>query len=173
VPIDASRSETVQNLAYVHAKCKNNEVSFIEADVLVDDERDIREVLETLAAQTERHKEKLKFTPLAEHIRTRSESRFSLTFDEIDKILAEPLCNSAHKYREYWSRRGYDKISECWLANGYKVAEIDLVKERVTLTRSEDTVAIILPPYLQKRVPPNCKAEMLNFFEHLKKKYGL
>jgi len=132
-------------------------------------------VLEQLATQTkiERRKEKLKFSPLASHFRELTASRLTLTFDEIGKIIGEPLCASAQKYKDYWYRRGYDRISECWLANGYKISNLDLDKRRVSFGRVNDNVSITLPSYLQGRIPPNCKAELDNFFAYMKSKYGL
>jgi RNA-directed DNA polymerase len=174
VPMDASRAEFVKNLAYIHGKCEYSDVQFIETEEPLDSENDINAVLETLSAQTERGRgAKLKFLPLAEHFRSLTVSRVTLTFGEIDKIMGEPLCASAQKYIEYWYRRGHNKISECWLANGYKITDLDFEKRRVTFVRTDDNVSVILPPYLQGRIPPNCKAELDNFFAFMKSKYGL
>ena len=175
VPLDVTRSPTVKNLAYVHAMCGYREIQFIEVDEPLDSENDLKTVLEQLATQTkiERRKEKLKFSPLASHFRELTASRLTLTFDEIEKIIGEPLCASAQKYKDYWYRRGYDRISECWLANGYKISNLDLDKRRVSFGRVNDNVSITLPSYLQGRIPPNCKAELDNFFAYMKSKYGL
>jgi RNA-directed DNA polymerase len=172
VAMDVTRAETVKNLAYIHAKCEYSEVEFVETDQTLDSGSDLQAVLEQLATKTERHRETLKFTPLAEHFRTLTASRVTLTFDEIGKILGEPLCASAQKYKDYWYRHGFDRISECWLANGYKISDLDLEKKRAIFAKTSDTVALILPLYLQGRIPPNCKAEIDNFFGYMKSKYG-
>ncbi|MDR0223355.1 MAG: hypothetical protein LBI38_07495 [Oscillospiraceae bacterium] len=170
-----SRSSTVKNLAYIHAMCGYREIQFIEVDEPLDSENDLRAVLEQLAMQNRivRREDKSKFSPLAAHFRSLDISRVTLTFDDIGKIIGEPLCVSARKYRDYWFRRGHDRISESWLANGYKINSLDIDKQKISFIRADDNAAIALPSYLQGRIPPNCKAELDNFFAFMKSKYGL
>ena len=75
--------------------------------------------------------EKLKIAPLTEHFRTLMASRVTLTLDKIGKIIGEPLCASARKYKDYWYRRGHKQISECQLVGGYKISDHDIEKKRV------------------------------------------
>jgi RNA-directed DNA polymerase len=180
VAMDVTRAETVKNLAYIHAKCEYSAVQFIDTDQTLDSENDVQTVLEQLASEQERRqpgsgrrKENLKFSLLSEHFRMLTSSRVTLTFDETDKILGEELCASARKYKDYWYRRGHDRISDCWLANGYKISDLDLEKKRVIFTKTTENVALTLPLYMQGRIPPNCKAEIDNFFGYMKSKYGL
>ncbi|GHV18864.1 group II intron reverse transcriptase/maturase [Clostridia bacterium] len=171
---DATYFATVKNLAYIHAKCEPLDVQFIETDAPLDSENDVQAVLEGLADKTKRYRSQtLKFSPLAAYFLTQSANKVTLTFKEIEKIIGAPLCASAHKYIEYWYRRGHERISECWLANGYKLTTLDLENERATFTRVDENVAAALPPFLQGRIPPNCKAELDNFYAFLKSKYGL
>jgi RNA-directed DNA polymerase len=174
VTMDAARLPSVKNLAYIHEKCEYSGVQFIETDATLESDSDIQAVLESLASQTERGRQtKLKFAPLSEHFRTLTASRVTLSFDEIDKILGEPLCASARKYKYYWYQGGHDRIAVCWRSNGYKLHDLDLGKKRVIFARTDDNAVLILPPYLQGRIPPNCKAELDNFFVYMKNKYGL
>ena len=77
-------------------------------------------------------KSKLKFNPLFEYFRVADEPRINLTFDELGDIIGEPLCKSAHKYREYWTRYGRGRLADCWRANGYKIKKLDLENKHVS-----------------------------------------
>ncbi|GHV40601.1 hypothetical protein FACS189490_06020 [Clostridia bacterium] len=59
-----------------------------------------------------------------------------------------------------------------WLAKGYKLTTLDLEKESATFTQVDENIATALSPFLQGRSPPNCKAELDNFYAFLKSKYG-
>jgi RNA-directed DNA polymerase len=171
---DATYFASVKNLAYIHAKCEPLDVQFIETDAPLDSENDVQAVLAGLADKSKRYRSQaLKFAPLAAHFLAASANKITLTFKDFEKIIGSPLCASAHKYIEYWYRRGHERISECWLANGYKLTTLELENQRATFTRVDDNVAAVLPPYLQGRIPPNCKAELDNFFAFMKSKYGL
>jgi hypothetical protein len=175
VAIDATKGETVKNIAYIHKVCEGAEVRYIQTDELPTNGFDLMELLEQLEGNARRGKPSLKFDPLFDHFHKRTEANFTLTFDEIGGILGEPLCATAHKQREYWSRRGFDKISECWIANGYSVKELDLRRELVRFTRDEKYgLPVNIPEaFLSGRVPPNAKAELENFIAHLRKKYAI
>jgi RNA-directed DNA polymerase len=171
---DVTYPLSLKNLAYIHAKCEPLDVQFIETDAPLESENDVQAVLAGLADKSKRYRSQaLKFAPLAAHFLAASANKVTLTFKEFEKIIGSPLCASAHKYIEYWYRRGHERISECWLSNGYKLTTLELENQRATFTRVDDNVVAILPPYLQGRIPPNCKAELDNFFAFMKSKYGL
>jgi hypothetical protein len=120
-------------------------------------------------------RKKSKFYPLTEHFRGRNDSIFTLTFAEIEKILREPLCASAHKYKDYWSRRSDKCISYAWISNGYKIKTLNFEKKKVVFERTEDMgEAVEIPEVFRtKRIPSGAKAEMEVMFEYIKNKYGL
>ena len=82
-----------------------------------------------------RQKHKLKFGALFEYFRMATDSYLTFTFDELGEIIGEPLCDSAYRYREYWTRRGRSRLADCWYANGYKIKKLDLVNKYVTFYR--------------------------------------
>ena len=79
-----------------------------------------------------KQKTKLKFGSLFEYFKTNTEQQLTLTFDELGEIIGEPLCASAHKYREYWTRYGRSRLADCWYANGYKIKKLDLANKMVS-----------------------------------------
>jgi RNA-directed DNA polymerase len=172
--IDASKAESVKNLAYIHKRCETSEIAYIRTDGPLYGAADIYELLEKMT-QANRNKKGLKFDGLATHFRERADASFALTFDEIGKIIGAPLCASAFRYREYWHRRGTGKISECWLANGYAIRGLDLERRRVQFARDEKYgLPVNIPDvFLSGRVPPNAKAELENHFAYVRKKYAI
>jgi hypothetical protein len=116
----------------------------------------------------------LKFKPISEYFRQQTSAIFTLTFDDFEKILGEPLNKTANKFKGYWYRKGERKISNSWLSNGYKIRKIDLQKKRIVFVRFENNLPVKIPDvFLRGRVPENTKAELENFFDYLIKKYGL
>ena len=98
-------------------------------------------------------KSKLKFGPLFEYFRAADTPKINLTFDELGDIIGEPLCVSAYKYREYWTRYGRGRLADCWRANGYKIKKLDLNNKRVSfyqvninasLNESDFTTEVVL-----------------------------
>lgn len=175
IPIDATRPETQRNIAYVHAHCSLGQAEFINADSSFDYQLDIYGLLERMYAQEGRRKPKHKFDPLTEYFRHKNEAIFTLTFADFGEIIGEELCDSAHKFVEWWRRRGTDKISSAWLSNGYVIQNLDLDGKRVVFHRDEQSgTAVKIPDvYLHGRVPNGAKTELENFFEYLAKKYGI
>jgi RNA-directed DNA polymerase len=176
VMIDPTRPETPKNQAYIHQYCSLGEAEFYNSDMDIDSDFDLYDFLEKLSGPTSRQGgKKYKFSQLTEYFRLKDDSVFTLTFIEIEKIMGTLLCESAKKYLDYWYRKGDLKISHAWLSNGYKIRKLDFEKKRVIYERSEDFGKAIKIPdiILNGRVPVNVKQEVENFFDYIKKKYGL
>ena len=86
-------------------------------------------------APQQKRRSRLKFDPLDEYFRTSSEDNFTLTFDKLGEILGKPLCASAYKFREYWSRNGRGRLPDAWRSNGYKIKALDMESQCVTFIR--------------------------------------
>jgi hypothetical protein len=86
---------------------------------------------------------KTKFDPLFQYFRLQTAGAITLTFAEIAGIIGHPLCETAYKVPAYWRRSvrgGYSRISDCWVANGYVIAELSLENQRVKFARTAVTV---------------------------------
>jgi RNA-directed DNA polymerase len=173
---DQAHGGGLRDLAYVHDYCRAGQAEFYDCDLTVDSRADIAGLLARMSeGKLPRLNKKYMFAPLTEHIRLKHDSVFTLTFDEIDGIIDKPLCHSARNYIEWWYRRGEYKISSCWLTNGYRIRNLDLVKHKVVLERIEEAgEAVSIPEvFLSGRVPKDAKVELETLFEHIRKKYGL
>ena len=163
-----------KNLAYVHAQCEQNEIEFIASEEPIESAVDIVAVLKKLAKKSSKRKSVSRFASVSEYFRQQTGAMFTLTFDDFADILGEPLCKSASKSSGYWYRKGDGKISDAWLANGYKIKKLDLPRRRVAFVRVGGDLPVKIPEvFLRGRVPPNAKAELEIFFDYLLKKYGL
>jgi hypothetical protein len=85
------------------------------------------------------------------------------------------LCQTAKTKSSYWHTSGENRISHCWISNGYKIRSISFEKKRIVFQRFEDLgEAINIPPvFLSGRLPPRAKAELEILFAYIKNKYGL
>jgi hypothetical protein len=82
---------------------------------------------------------KRKFDSLYAFFRDNRASAIALTFGEVEEIIGSALCETAYKSPHYWSRSGrsggYSRIGDCWEANGYKLADLDLDAKRAAFER--------------------------------------
>jgi hypothetical protein len=74
------------------------QAEFYESEGEVNTPFDLSELLTRINATPSNIAKKGKFTLLTEYFRQRSEVVFTLTFGDIEKILGQPLCDSAHKF---------------------------------------------------------------------------
>jgi hypothetical protein len=80
-------------------------------------------------------RKKLKFDALGAWFRAATAPTLELTFAEIGDIIGEPLCAYAYGHSDYWQRRGRSRISDCWLANGYRLLKLDFDGELARFVR--------------------------------------
>jgi DNA-binding XRE family transcriptional regulator len=79
-----------------------------------------------------------KYHGLFEHLRRRAEPTVTLTFREIEAMLAGPLPASARAGRAFWSNRtGTGLQASAWLDAGFRVAEVDLDAATVAFVRKK------------------------------------
>src|SRR6056297_348792 len=70
-----------------------------------------------------------KYAPLEEYLRSAGHQEISLTFEEIESILSQPLPRSARDIRSWWSNpRGTQGLSQqsAWIDAGYHVSSVSL-----------------------------------------------
>ena len=177
VQMDLARPATPRNQAYVHENCSHGQSEFYSSDFPVDTVLELNKLLQELnedSISCEPGK-KYKFSPLGAYFRRRNDNKFTLAFDEIEKIMGSQLCDSAKKFIDYWYRKGELRISAAWHYNGYKIHKLDLENRRVSFEKVKNYgEALEIPEiFLSGRIPANVKIIIENFFKHIKTKYGL
>lgn len=82
-----------------------------------------------------------KYAPLAYHLlkQPQSQSRLTLTFDEIEKIITASLPATAREHRAWWANDSTAHVqSKQWLKVNWRVVSINMTEEKVTFARARD-----------------------------------
>lgn len=175
VEVDASQTKMVARNAYVHKRCLDCSVDFIDTDQPPSSITDIMELLKTLDGSKRPIGQK--YLALSEFFRTCDKNSVTLTFKDIEGFLGEPLGATALR-KEFWYRTGFTCISQCWLDNGYEIKTLHLEeRKRVVFhltSQSKNTSSVDIPPAIKYgRVPLQAKYELENYFQYIIKRYGL
>jgi RNA-directed DNA polymerase len=174
VTINPARNKSTKNLAYVHEYCKGGQAEFYNSDFEVGSNYDLCALLTRMQNET-RNQKQHKYRPLLEYFNQRDEAVFTLTFEEIEKIIGRKLPNSAIVHPNFWYSVGETVMSFSWTSNGYKIRKLDRTKKRVVFERKINLGDFVNIPsvFLSSRLPPAARAEMDIMFEYIRKKYGL
>lgn len=100
----------------------------------------------------------------------------TLTFKQVEEIDGQALPPTAWKCNSYWySRMTCNTIAEAWNTESYQLVKLDMKKGSARFQRRrEGLVHIQLPHWLmEEKIPEDARSELQNYFEHIKKKYGL
>lgn len=73
-----------------------------------------------------------KFINLSNYFKSQNSTSFTLTFDEIEKIIGHSDLHLSNKNRAYFANVERNPIAKSWLNNGYRLLHID--KRKGTLT---------------------------------------
>jgi hypothetical protein len=79
-----------------------------------------------------------KYLPLARRLINETRSSVTFSFAEIEKIIGEPLPNSARRYRAWWANESQTGHVQAlgWMTIGWRVAEVDFGNECVVFRRA-------------------------------------
>jgi DNA-binding transcriptional regulator YiaG len=83
-------------------------------------------------------KDESKYRPLYEHLRQIDKDELTLTLAAIKRLVGGSLPDSALE-RGWWSNRQNALQASAWMEAGYRVAELDLNKKRVTFRKLKPT----------------------------------
>ena len=101
--------------------------------------------------------------------------KIKLSIKGIEKILGFKLCNSAYKYKTYYTANKDGLISDAWRLNGYKVEIVDLEKQELVFVKVKNKRNKIKIPEQLYRA--NLSKEAVNevnaFLQDIIKKYRL
>jgi len=175
IQINIMKGKSISNLALVHSFCLQNNYEKTSTRDEISTHGDLLGVLEKLHSN---QKDKVNFRPyelLNNYFFNLEESTHSLTFEQIEKIMKTPLCQSAYKYKSYWQGKQEGLIAKCWIDNGYIIQNIHLDKKYIVFRKDDSNISKLNIPavFLTKKIPLNAKYEIENYLEHIKRKYGL
>ncbi len=177
IPIDITKKMNLANTAYIHSFCKEDELVYRtitdEAELLQSD--DIMSLLYRLKNDKIQEYEYKPFERLQQYFLELDASPYSLSFDEIERIMEAPLCPSAYKYSGYWHNKNSGSIAGCWLDNGYVIQRLHLDKKYIVFRKENTNISKLIIPsvFLTKKIPIDAKYEVENYLAFIKKKYGL
>lgn len=77
-----------------------------------------------------------KFKGLSNYFENLEEDRVELTFQQIEGLIGEKLCNSAYIHKEYWYVDKTHTFPNNWLDNNYRMISLDLKNQRVVFVKN-------------------------------------
>lgn len=171
-----TRNNVINDMAYVHSFCKDDELLYIETEILHMNNSNLHQILNEIKKDNKHpNKKKWKFRALEEYFYKSSKTPISLTFSEIEKIIGFPLCESAYKYSAYWHQEKKGNIANAWLNQGYEILKLDIENKKVLFKKTlpKSSKLTIPPIFLTNKIPNTAKYEIEDFFDYIVKKYRL
>ena len=131
---------STSNLAYIHSTCEQDEAIFIQTDIENPSNIDVFEIAKetTENDDTLKEKSKISYSVLKEYFSKRNESKFALTFSEIEEILKNKLCSLAYKYKSFLHRKSKREFADSWQSEGFEVSEIDFKKQKAYFHKADN-----------------------------------
>ena len=79
----------------------------------------------------------MKYDPLRLYLRQQTQTRVTMTFQQIEAVIGGRLPASARKHRPWWANdaRGHAHAG-AWLGEGYRTEEVDMEGEKLVFVRS-------------------------------------
>lgn len=171
-----SETNRIQDMAYVHSFCKNDELLYIDTDIMHLTASNLRQIFEDI----DDDKKPLgtstgKFKELENFFHSQNKTPITLTFKDLEKLVGYKLCHSAFKYPAYWYQKRTGSISCAWLDQNYEILKLDMKNQKVTFTRIQSKSSKLNIPevFLTNKIPDGAKYELEEFFGYITKKYGL
>jgi hypothetical protein len=181
ITIDPTRSDKMENKAYIHRICEQNE--YIYHYTLDDlDGMTPLEVDEMLiyASAEKKVKHKLKgewkYRKLEDYFEKSKRNRFTLSFKKLEKISGYPLSDSMKRDKNRWRARTVNNtLPDAWEAEGYKIAALDLENEMVTFEKKVSGRAKLEIPavLLETEIPVHVKEEIEHYLKTIVRIRGI
>lgn len=187
------RGRHVGNLLYIHRQCAYDTVADMDRPR---EHINLFTLLENYLCNTP--PEKSPYKDLTEFFRLKNEMPITLTFQQIEKIIGEPLPWEADQYEAFWlddepgttspmwQEEGYSPypvepsprdycICESWLSQGYDLKAVHLKERRVVFRRTVTGMSgLKIPQELTRgKLPDAAVYEAERFFAYLIRRFGL
>ena len=169
-----TKDKTIRNIAYVHTYCKESVIEYIDIGDEYINAVNLKEIiLEIENRKAQKSKKESKFINLTAYFHNVKKVNVSLSFKDMEKILGFKLCNSAYKYRSYFTNNKDGMIGETWTKQGYKIKKIDMKNEKIEFERFDfRRTKVIIPKFLYRLdLPQELIEETNKFFARLKERY--
>lgn len=169
-----SKDISIKNKAYVHDFCVNDEMIFINSDIVNIRNIDVYEIVKDLESSPPKNKRKSIYASLTDYFYSTSKSPITLSFSDIEKILGFKLCNSAYKYTCYWYRKGAGLFPNSWTSQGYHIVKLDLKNQKIIFRKNTQKSSKLNIPavFMTSKISDSAKYELEHFFQYIIKKYG-
>jgi hypothetical protein len=78
-----------------------------------------------------------KYAALESFLAERGWSEVPMTFDDIERVVGNPLPPRASKHRAWWSNSPTNNVmTQAWLNAGYKTERVDMANRKLTFVRA-------------------------------------
>jgi len=167
------KDKSTNNMAYIHKSCEDAQIQYVKLqDKDIKDIR-VKDIIKEIAPRQK--KKESKFIKLTEYFHNLKKNKVTLKFTDIEKIAALKLCDSAYKYRTYFTNKQAGSISETWREQGYKISKIDLENKKISFERVEfKRTKVVIPKFLYRNdLPMELVNEIKTFVLHIQEKYRI
>lgn len=185
-----------ENLIYIHKRCRFDSFSRGKVDYL--EPIELVELLQDL--QADEPPCAYPYWGLQEYFRLCEKPVVSLTFDQIEKIIGEPLGWEANYFEEFWYEGLYDEnrddwrdqrnfiaepsilpeapshpIADAWISQGYRLQRLHLAEKRVVFHRAVvGTQGLRIPaPLIQQRIPDEAAHKLRVVFQEVMNDFAI
>lgn len=187
------QGRSARNLMYIHRQCAYDTLTKIDDN---DEPLDFFSIVGDLI--TDAPASKSPYLELTEFFRVTNKTPFSLTFKEIEKILADPLPWESKLFKSFWydDTPGYSSpmweeekfpfnsveptkrdycICDSWTSQGYAIKALHMDQQRVVFRRIVNYKSGLTVPkeLLSRKLPDAAIYELRQFFKYIIKKYAL
>lgn len=163
----------VSKNAYIHKRCLENTIEFIDVDVEPSSIEDLNEIVDRVNSTKTKLDEK--YLKLYDFFKKHEAKSFCLTFHQIEEYLGYEL-DERYKELNAWHKKNIGSMNHCWLDNDFEVKTVNFTTKRVSFVPIEDCknmVYVNCDRYKNKRMPIEAAYEYNHFVEYLDDKYGL
>lgn len=167
------RDKSTRNMAYIHKACEDAQIQYVKIeDKDINDVR-VKDIIKEIVPKNKSRKKESKFIKLTEYFHNLRKNKVTLKFSDIERISGVNLCDSAYKYRTYFTNKQEGSIGESWRKQGYKVSKIDLENKKISFERVEfKRTKVVIPKFLYRNdLPMELVSEIKTFFLHIQEKY--
>lgn len=176
---------------YIHDFCKNSIFEYVESD-LYSDGLDVFQLLESVLHF--QHEEQDPYYSLRQFFLEETRQKFTLTFEEIEKINGEKLPYEAVFTSRFWFDVGFGyfgedeefpdhaikypetdvQIAGAWIENGYKIIRLDRVKSKIIFQKENHAITQLKIPkrLVEAKISKQAAHELEQHFKYIMDKYG-
>ena len=173
--IKNSKDRSIKNMGYIHALCENSIYEYAKVEENDFKSINLKEILQDIKSKNMRKNKQSKFFKLTDFFHNLRKNKAILKFKDIEKICDCKLCESAYKYRTYFTNKQKGAISEHWIRQGFELIKIDMQNQKLYFERKNfGRTKVVIPKFLYRMdLCMEAVEEIKTFFKHIEEKYRL